>query len=82
VLLDAAVRVLTAVPPDRRNVSAYTQPAVVWDIDGDMVAVWHDGTLDGPVTGAWCACGNWDGPDSLCEHVLVALAGTRQPRER
>jgi hypothetical protein len=78
----AAVVVLTAAPPDRGNVSARTQPAVVRDIDGDMVAVWHDGTLDGPVTGAWCACGNRDGPDGPCEHVLVALAGTRQPQAR
>jgi hypothetical protein len=76
-VIDAAVTVL-AVPPDRRNASASADPAVVWDIDGGMVAVWRDGTQGGAVTGAWCACGDWDGPDSVCEHVLVALAGTEQ----
>lgn len=41
-----------------------------------MVAVYHHGTPDGPVTGTWCTCVNWG--SGLCEHVLVALAGTGQ----
>jgi hypothetical protein len=73
--VDAAVCILTALP-GFRDASVSTDPAVVWDIDGEMVAVYHRGTLDGPVTGTWCTCVNWG--SGLCEHVLVALAGTEQ----
>jgi hypothetical protein len=71
-VIDAAVSTL-AVPPDRRDVSVSTDPAVVWDVGGTIVVVWDAGTTGGPVTVAECTCAHWDGP---CEHVLVALAGT------
>jgi hypothetical protein len=73
--VDAAVCLLTALP-SFRDASVSTDPAVVWDIDGETAAVYHHGTPDGPVTGTWCTCVNWGG--GLCEHVLVALAGTGQ----
>jgi hypothetical protein len=76
---DAAVCILTALP-GFRDASVSTAPAVVWDIDGETAAVYHHGTLEGPVTGTWCTCVNWG--SGLCEHVLVALAGTERPRLR
>jgi hypothetical protein len=73
--VDAAVCILATLP-GFRDASVSTDPAVVWDIDGETVAVYRHGTPDGPVTGTWCTCVNWG--SSPCEHVLVALAGTEQ----
>jgi hypothetical protein len=75
-VIDAAA-VTLAVPPDRRDVSVTVRPAAVWDIDGTTVLVWDAGPSGEPVMYAECACAHEDGP---CEHLLVALAGTEQPR--
>ena len=72
-----AVGILAALP-SYRDASVSVDPAVVWDINGDMVAVYHHGTLDGPVTGTQCTCAH--GGSGPCEHVLVALAGTAECR--
>jgi hypothetical protein len=75
-VIDAAVTTL-AVPPDRRDVSVTVHPAAVWDVDGTTVLVWDAGPPGEPAPYAECTCAHWDGP---CEHLLVALAGTEQPK--
>ena len=75
-VIDAAA-VILVVPPDRRDVSVTVRPATAWDIEGYRVLVWDAGPPGEPAPYAECTCGHWDGP---CEHLLVALAGTEQPR--
>jgi hypothetical protein len=69
--IDAAVDILAA-PPDRRDVSVSVDPATVWHVRGHLVAVYRSGSRVGAVAAAECSCPG----DSLCEHLLVALAGT------
>jgi hypothetical protein len=77
--VESAVGILTALP-GFRDASVSVDPVVVWDINGDTVAVYHHGTPDGPVTGTRCTCAHWGG--GPCEHVLVALAGTGQRKSQ
>jgi hypothetical protein len=72
-VIDAAVAILTA-PPDNNDVTVSVHPATVYRIDGHLVAVYHQGTPSGPVAIAECSCPG----DDLCEHLLVALAGTEE----
>jgi len=67
-----AAAVILAAPPDRRDVSVSVHPATVWHVRGHLVAVYHFGSRVGAVATAECSC---DGK-GVCEHLLVALAGT------
>jgi hypothetical protein len=73
--VDAAVSILAA-PPNHRDVSVSVHPATVWRVCGQTVAVYRFESRVGAVATAECSCpGN-----GLCEHLLVALAGTGQCR--
>lgn len=71
--VDAAASILAA-PPARRDVSVSMHPATVHRVQGHLVAVYHLGPHGGPVATGECSCAG----EGLCEHLLVALAGTRQ----
>ena len=71
--VDAAASILAA-PPARRDVSVSVDPATVHRVQGHLVAVYHLGPHGGPVATGECSCPG----EGLCEHLLVALAGTRQ----
>lgn len=72
-VIDAAVAILTA-PPHRKDVTVSVHPATVYRILGHLVAIYHHGTPGGPIATAECSCPG----DDLCEHLLVALAGTEE----
>jgi NAD-dependent dihydropyrimidine dehydrogenase PreA subunit len=63
---------ILAAPQHHRDISVSVHPATVWRVGGHLVAIYHFGSHGGPVATAECSC-----PDKgLCEHLLVALAGT------
>jgi hypothetical protein len=64
------------VPPHHRDVSVGVHPATVWRVRGHLVAVYHFGSRAGAVANAECSCPG----KGLCEHLLVALAGTGECR--
>jgi hypothetical protein len=76
--IDAAARILAA-PPTRRDASVSVHPATVHRatvhrVQGHLVALYHLGSHGGPIATGECSC-----PDEgLCEHLLVALAGTTE----
>lgn len=67
---------ILATPPDRSDVSVSVNPATVWRVCGHLVAVYRFGWRVGAVATAECSCPS----KSLCEHLLVALAGTEACR--
>jgi hypothetical protein len=70
--IDAAASILAA-PPHHRHVSASVHPATVWQVRGHMVAIYHSGSPSGPAAAGECSCPSTD----VCEHLLVALTGTK-----
>jgi hypothetical protein len=73
--INAGVSILVT-PPPRRDVSVSVHPATVWRVCGHLVAVYRFGSLVGAVATAECSCPS----EGLCEHLLVALAGTEACR--
>jgi hypothetical protein len=67
---------ILAAPPDRRDISVSVHPATVWRVGGHLVAVYRFGSRVGAVAAAECSCPC----KGLCEHLLVALAGTEECR--
>jgi hypothetical protein len=65
---EAAVRIL-ATPPHRRNTSHSVHAATVYHVNGHLVAVYRN-PGHSEVVNAECSCTD----ESLCEHLLVALA--------
>ena len=74
--VEAAMYILSGSPTaghqPGRGVSVYAQPATVWDVAGTLVAVYHQDAHGGPAVDADCSCP----ATGLCEHLLIALAGT------
>jgi hypothetical protein len=69
---DAAVSILYQ-SPRSPDISYRVDPAVIWDIGGSQVTVYHHGTPDGPATDAECSCR----ATGLCRHILAILARTK-----